>query len=226
MTLHSVTSTVNMRHKPKIQIRYFQSNQKWLLLPEKNFFRLRSILYWGGSWNTFYHLNTLKGKGHKWHSYTWKLNDWCHCNGIGHSICRCLNVTYALFPLQVLKWHQPFNFSVSECHLCTYDVFTAFEVFIWWSCVDITYARKSVSEPVSFRISMKTPQRWRTSRVYAIVVFVILALLERRLTDGQTDRRTDGQTDRKTGPILLPRPLTREVKSPLEKWKTAFSEEI
>ncbi len=70
-------------------------------------------------------MNTLEGKGHKWHSDTWKLNSWCHCrvgsqytsvfkmrdlpppksvechyNGISRSIFRCLNVTYALFPLR------------------------------------------------------------------------------------------------------------------------------
>ena len=27
------------------------------------------------------YMNTLEGKGHKWHSDTWKLNGWCHCNG-------------------------------------------------------------------------------------------------------------------------------------------------
>ncbi len=27
------------------------------------------------------YMNTLEGKGHKWHFDTWKLNGWCHCNG-------------------------------------------------------------------------------------------------------------------------------------------------
>ena len=37
-------------------------------------------------------------------------------------------------------------------------------------------------------------------------------LTVRALTNWQTDGKTDGKTHRNTGPILLPRPLTQEVK--------------
>ncbi len=50
--------------------------------------RFIPFIYW------YPHLNTLEGKGHKWHSDTWELN------GISHLIFRCLNATYALFPLR------------------------------------------------------------------------------------------------------------------------------
>ncbi len=63
---------------------------------------------------------------------------------------------------------------------------------------------------------MKTPQRWRTSRVYVIVVLAILSLFDiilwRQLTDGRKHGNTERRTDGNTGPILLPRLLTREVK--------------
>ncbi len=73
---------------------------------------------------------------------------------------------------------------------------------------------------------MKTPQRWRTSRVYVIIVSATLTLFGimmsfcdvnrlamRALTNWQTDRHTETRKDGNTAPILLlvPRPLTREV---------------
>ncbi len=89
----------------------------------------------------------------------------------------------------------------------------------------------------TFFWKMKTPQLWRTSRVYVMVVLPYWrylmswrhsvmshdidinpctnfganasnGLAVRALTNWQTD----GKTHRNTGPILLPRPLMREVK--------------
>ncbi len=78
----------------------------------------------------------------------------------------------------------------------------------------------------------KTPQRWRTSHVYFVLVLPYCRYLTSwcqsvpsnrcyhsmsadELTDGNTDTRkhgnTETRTDWNTGPILLPRPLTREV---------------
>ena len=100
-------------------------------------------------------MNTSEGKGHKWHSDTWKLNDWCHYNACTLSSvtareqpCKIreelLSYFTWLFPVTLLRvWHQPFNFQVSECNLCPFPS----KVFIY-ACKGLKTTKKPGSEEV------------------------------------------------------------------------------